>query len=46
MCGKVALDPIWMKALTNVVRGHSCQITTNDFNIGTNLNNRASVQGP
>ncbi len=39
-------DPIWAKALTNVVSDHSCQIAINDFNIGTNLSNRANVQGP
>jgi hypothetical protein len=46
MCGKVTQDPIWAKALINVVSGHSCQTTTSDFNIGTSLKNRASVQGP
>jgi len=46
MCGKVTQEPIWVKALTNVVSGHSCQTTTSDFNIGTNLSNRTSVQEP
>ncbi len=46
MCGKVTQDPIWAKALTNVVSGHSCQTVTSDFNIGTSLSNQASVQGP
>jgi hypothetical protein len=46
MCGKVTQDPIWVKVLTNVVSDHSCQTTISDFKVGTNLNNRANVQGP
>jgi len=46
MCGKVTQDPIWAKALTDVVNGHSCRTATSDSNIGTSLSNQASVQGP
>jgi hypothetical protein len=45
MCGKVTQDPIWAKALTDVVNGHSCRTATSDSNIGTSLSNQASVQG-
>jgi len=45
MCGKVTQDPIWVKAFTNVMSGHSCETTTSDFNIGTSLSNQPSVQG-
>jgi hypothetical protein len=45
MCGKVTQNPIWMKAFTNVMSGHSCETTTSDFNIGTSLSNQPSVQG-
>jgi hypothetical protein len=46
MCGKVTQDPIWAKVLTNEMSSHNCQTATSDFNIGTSLSNRASVQRP
>lgn len=48
MCGRVTQEPIpiWAKALTDVVNGHSCWTATSDSNIGTGLSNQASAQGP
>ena len=48
MCGRVTREPIpiWAKALTDVVNGHSCWTATGDSNMGTGLSNQASAQGP
>ena len=35
--GKVTQDPIWAKALIDVVNGHSCRTATSDSNIGTSM---------
>jgi hypothetical protein len=46
MCGRVTQEPIWAKALTDVVNGHSYWTATSNSNIGTGLSNQASAQGP
>lgn len=46
VCGGVTQGSLWAKALTDVVSGQGCRTVTSNSNIGTELSNQGSAQGP